>query len=51
MPTLARSIATVRASDPYEPPTAPAVEVRTDRDSQPECERRIIAALTAAGLV
>ncbi|HUJ61342.1 MAG TPA: adenylyl-sulfate kinase [Kofleriaceae bacterium] len=37
-------------SDPYEPPPAPAVEVRTDRDSQAECEDQIVAALRAAGL-
>jgi len=38
-------------SDPYEPPTAPDVEVRTDRDDRATCEARIIAALAARGLV
>jgi adenylyl-sulfate kinase len=37
-------------SDPYEPPTAPDVEVRTDRDDRAACEARIIAALAARGL-
>ena len=37
-------------SDPYEPPTAPTVEVRTAHLSQAECELQIVAALTAAGL-
>ena len=38
-------------SDPYEPPTAPAVEVRTDQLSPSECEAKILAALVARGLV
>lgn len=38
-------------SDPYEPPLAPAIEVRTDRDSQAECEDHILAALATRGLV
>jgi len=37
-------------SDPYEPPPAPAVEVRTDRDSQEVCAQQIIAALAARQL-
>jgi adenylyl-sulfate kinase len=32
-------------SDPYEAPTAPALEVRTDRDSLADCEAQIIAEL------
>jgi len=38
-------------SDPYEAPTAPAVEVRTDRESLAESAQKIIAALTAKNLV
>jgi adenylyl-sulfate kinase len=38
-------------SDPYEPPTEPAVEVRTDLSSQAECERQILDALAARGLL
>jgi adenylylsulfate kinase len=38
-------------SDPYEPPTAPDVEVRTDRDDRATCEARILDALVARGLV
>ena len=38
-------------SDPYEPPTAPEVEVRTDRDDRATCEARIIDTLVARGLV
>jgi adenylyl-sulfate kinase len=38
-------------SDPYEPPTAPEVEVRTDRESRADCEARIIEALAERGLV
>jgi adenylyl-sulfate kinase len=38
-------------SDPYEAPTAPDVEVRTDRESRAECEARILAALAARGLI
>jgi adenylylsulfate kinase len=37
-------------SDPYEPPSAPALELRTDRDTQAACEDRILAALAARGL-
>jgi len=37
-------------SDPYEPPTAPAVEVRTDLESQADSAQKIIAALAARGL-
>lgn len=32
-------------SDPYEPPAAPAVEVRTDQLSPAECETKILAAI------
>ena len=35
-------------SDPYEPPGAPDLEVRTDRDPQAVCEQQIIDKLTAA---
>lgn len=37
-------------SDPYEPPEAPALEVRTDRESQVESAQKIIATLAALGL-
>jgi adenylyl-sulfate kinase len=37
-------------SDPYEAPTAPTVEVHTDRESQAESAQIIIAALAARGL-
>jgi adenylylsulfate kinase len=37
-------------SDPYEAPSAPDVEVRTDRDSQDACEAQILEALAARGL-
>ena len=37
-------------SDPYEAPQAPAVEVRTDRDSPDVCAAQIIAVLEARGL-
>ena len=37
-------------SDPYEAPEAPAVEVRTDRESHAESAAKIVAALTARGL-
>jgi adenylyl-sulfate kinase len=37
-------------SDPYEPPDAPAVEVRTDQESQAESVQKIITALAARGL-
>ena len=38
-------------SDPYEPPTAPDVEVRTDREDRATCEARIIQALIERGLL
>ena len=38
-------------SDPYEPPPAPDVEVRTDREPPGACETRILATLIARGLV
>jgi len=38
-------------SDPYEAPTAPAVEVRTDRDTPEVCVQAIVDALAARGLV
>jgi adenylylsulfate kinase len=38
-------------SDPYEPPVAPDVEVRTDREDRPACEARIIQALVDRGLI
>jgi adenylylsulfate kinase len=38
-------------SDPYEPPTSPAVEVRTDLHTLAECENQIIAVLSRLGLV
>ena len=38
-------------SDPYEPPTTPDVEVRTDREDQPACEARIVEALVERGLL
>lgn len=37
-------------SDPYEPPEAPAVEVRTDRESHAESAKKIIDVLAARGL-
>lgn len=37
-------------SDTYEPPTAPAVEVRTDLETPLESEAKILAALAAQGL-
>ncbi len=37
-------------SDPYEAPTAPDVEVRTDRDDRPTCEAQILDALRARQL-
>ena len=37
-------------SDSYEPPTAPAVEVRTDLETPLESEARILAALAELGL-
>jgi len=38
-------------SDVYEPPTAPAVEVRTDLETPLESEARILAALAELGLI
>ena len=38
-------------SDPYEPPPAPDVEVRTDRETQADCEARILQALVERGLI
>ena len=37
-------------SDPYEPPTSPDVEVRTDRETRADCETRILEALADRGL-
>lgn len=37
-------------SDPYEAPETPAVEVRTDRESQAESAAKIVAALVARGV-
>jgi len=37
-------------SDPYEAPQAPAVEVRTDRDTPEACVQAIVDALVARGL-
>lgn len=38
-------------SDPYEAPAAPAVEVRTDRETREESEQKIVDAIIAAGLL
>ena len=38
-------------SDPYEPPAAPDVEVRTDREDRAACEARILQALVDRGLI
>jgi adenylylsulfate kinase len=38
-------------SDPYEPPRAPAVEVRTDQLTPAACLERIVAALSARNLL
>jgi adenylyl-sulfate kinase len=38
-------------SDPYEAPTAPDVEVRTDREDRATCEARILQALGDHGLL
>ena len=38
-------------SDPYEPPSRPDAVVRTAQDDQDACERAIVAALVARGLV
>ena len=37
-------------SDPYEPPTSPTIEVRTDRESQAESATKIVDKLIALGL-
>lgn len=48
---LAGEVANVTGiSDPYEPPTAPAVEVRTDVETPAESEARILARLAELGL-
>jgi adenylyl-sulfate kinase len=38
-------------SDPYEPPAAPDVEVRTDREDRAACEARILQALAERQLI
>ena len=38
-------------SDPYEPPVAPDVEVRTDEDSRDVCTQQIVDALAARALI
>jgi adenylyl-sulfate kinase len=38
-------------SDPYEPPTAPALEVRTDLLTLDDCERSVLALLDQRGLL
>ena len=38
-------------SDPYEPPAAPEVTVRTDRESREQCVARIVERLEALGLL
>ncbi len=38
-------------SDPYEPPTHPDVEVRTDRETRVDCELRILQVLALRGLI
>jgi adenylyl-sulfate kinase len=38
-------------SDPYEPPAAPDVEVRTDREDRAACEARILQALVDHRLI
>jgi adenylylsulfate kinase len=38
-------------SDPYEAPSAPDVEVRTDKEGRAECEARILRALAERGLI
>ena len=38
-------------SDPYEPPAAPDVEVRTDLEDRATCEARIVEALASRGLI
>jgi adenylylsulfate kinase len=38
-------------SDPYEPPSAPDVALRTDRETRAECEARILRALADHGMI
>lgn len=38
-------------SDPYEPPVAPDLELRTDEVSLDECERRMLTTLAARGII
>jgi len=38
-------------SDPYEAPTAPDVEVRTDRHDLPTCEAELLRAIASRGLL
>jgi adenylylsulfate kinase len=38
-------------SDPYEPPTAPDIELRTDRESLADCAARVVAVLADRGLI
>ena len=38
-------------SDPYEPPTAPDVEVRTDLSARADCEARILQVLAERGII
>ena len=38
-------------SDPYEPPVAPDVEVRTDRETRASCEAQILQVLVDRGMV
>jgi adenylylsulfate kinase len=38
-------------SDPYEPPAAPDLELRTDREDRAACEARILQALVDRGLI
>ncbi len=48
---LAGEVANVTGiSDPYEPPAAPAVEVRTDAETPAESEAKILAKLAELGL-
>ena len=38
-------------SDPYEPPPAPDVALRTDRETRAECEARILQVLVDRGMI
>lgn len=38
-------------SDPYEPPPSPALELRTDRVAQADCEAQILSTLRLRGLI